>query len=117
MIQKVVSIAACLTFSVCAAASAAPLAAEDLFKMSFVSDPEISPDGKQVVFVVSRMNGPENRYDTNLWIVATAGGSARELTTGGRDSSPAWSPDSERLAFVRSAKKARPQIYVYDFRT
>ncbi|MBV9973204.1 MAG: S9 family peptidase [Candidatus Eremiobacteraeota bacterium] len=117
MIQKIVSIAACLTFSVCAPASAAPLAAEDLFKMSFVSDPEISPDGKQVVFVVSRMNGPENRYDTNLWIVATAGGSARELTTGGRDSSPAWSPDSERLAFVRSAKKARPQIYVYDFRT
>jgi len=35
------------------ASASAPMAAEDLFKLSFVSDPRISPDGKRIVFMVS----------------------------------------------------------------
>ncbi|MBV8727127.1 MAG: S9 family peptidase, partial [Candidatus Eremiobacteraeota bacterium] len=107
-----------LTFSACGiTAAATPMAAEDLFKLSFVGDPAISPDGRQIVFVVSRMNGPGDRYDTNLWTMSTNGGAPRQLTTGGRDSNPVWSPDNLHIAFVRSAKKARSQIYLYDLRS
>ncbi len=114
---RIVGFAAALLIALCGIASAArPMAAEDLFKLSYISSPQISADGSRIAFVVSRMNGPQNRYDTNLWLVSTRGGPPRQLTTGGRDSSPTWSPDNMHIAFVRSAKKARPQIYVYDLR-
>jgi len=55
-------------------------------------------------------------YDTALWIVSTKGGEPRPLTAGPRDTSPQWSPDGTRLAFVRSVekdgKRQPPQIYV-----
>ncbi|MBV9148852.1 MAG: PD40 domain-containing protein, partial [Candidatus Eremiobacteraeota bacterium] len=106
------------SIALCGVASAAtPMKAEDLFKLSFLGNAQISPNGRQIVFVVSKMNGPEDRYDTNLWIVSTSGEAPRQLTIGGRDSQPTWSPDSAHIAFVRAAKKARSQIYVFDLRT
>lgn len=107
-----IALLAVLLPGICAAS--APMAAEDLFKLAFVGDTQISPDGKQVVFVVAKMNGRDDRYDTNLWLTDVHGGRVRELTTGGRDASPAWAPDSARIAFVRSARKARGQIFTYD---
>jgi dipeptidyl aminopeptidase/acylaminoacyl peptidase len=86
-----------------------PVAAEDLFKLALVSAPAISPDGKHVVFVVSRMNGPENRYDTNLWIADVDGSAPRALTSGGHASDPSWSPQSDRIVYVENA-----QVSVYD---
>lgn len=96
-----------------------PVAAEDLYKLNFVSDPQISPDGSRVVFVVSRMDGPKDTYDTDLYLVDTAGGSARRLTNTHHDSNPVWSPGSRTIAFVRAASKKgeRPQIYAYDVST
>jgi dipeptidyl aminopeptidase/acylaminoacyl peptidase len=99
-----------------AAAAARPVAAEDIYKLTFVSDPQISPDGSRVVFIASRANGPKNRYDTNLYLAATAGGGMRRITSTGLDSSPVWSPDSRTIAFVRASSKKgeRPQIFAYD---
>ena len=99
------------------AAPMRPVRAEDLFKLRFLSDVQISPNGKYVVYVVSRMNGPENRYDTNLWLATIASGATRQLTITGRDASPSWSPDSAHIAFVRSRPKSKPQIYVYTIAT
>jgi len=108
-----------LAGAVGACASARTVAAEDLFKLAFVSDTNIAPDGSRVVFVVSRMNGPKNRYDSDLYLVSTAGGPTVRITSTGRDSSPAWSPGSKRIAFVRGpAKKGqRAQIFAYDVGT
>jgi len=90
------------------------MAAEDLFKLSFLGDTQISPNGKYVVFVVAKMNGRDDRYDTNLWLAEVQTGRLRQLTTGGRDGSPAWAPDSAQISFVRSARKSRAQIFTYD---
>lgn len=101
------------------AAPARPVAAEDLYKLTFVSNPQISPDGSRVVFVAARANGPKNKYDTNLYVVDVAGGGLRKITSTGRDSSPAWSPDSRTIAFVRGpAKKGEhAQIFAYTVAT
>ncbi len=98
------------------AATKRPVRAEDLFRLSLISAPVISPDGNDVAFVVSRMNGPDDRYDTNVWLAGVSGGTPREITSDGMSSSPAWSPDASRIAFVRSAGAA-PQIFTYNVRT
>lgn len=99
------------------AASLRPVAAEDLYHLAFVSAPQISPDGSHVVFVVSRANGPKDRYDTNLFMVDVRGGPVRQLTHTGRDQNPVWSPSGSSIAFLRvGAKKGQsPQIYSYAF--
>jgi dipeptidyl aminopeptidase/acylaminoacyl peptidase len=104
-----------LAFSPAPAFAARPVAAEDLYKITFVSNPQISPDGTRVAFVASRANGPKNRYDTNLYLVNVSGGGLQRITSTGRDSSPVWSPDSRSIAFVRGPGKKgeHPQIFTY----
>lgn len=92
-----------------------PVAAEDLYKLVFVADPQISPDGSRVAFEARRMNGPKDRYDTDLYIVRTDGTGLTRITHDGHDSGPAWSPDSRTIAFVRGPQKKgeHPQIFTY----
>src|SRR5438445_6689117 len=83
-----------------------PIAETDLFKFTWLADPQISPDGSTVAFVRVVVNEKENRYDTSLFVVGTTGADTagpRRLTSGIRDTSPRWSPDGKRLAFVRTA--------------
>jgi dipeptidyl aminopeptidase/acylaminoacyl peptidase len=89
-----------------------PVRAEDLFALSLVSAPAIAPDGRSVAFVVARMNGPRDRYDSNLWLAPVSGGTPRALTTDGASDSPAWSPSGARIAFVRLVAGV-PQIFAY----
>jgi dipeptidyl aminopeptidase/acylaminoacyl peptidase len=90
---------------------------KDLFKFTWVADPQISPDGATIAFVRVTVNEKENRYETSVFAVPSAGGAAsRRLTSGIRDTTPRWSPDGRRIAFVRSTEKdgkAQPaQIYL-----
>lgn len=96
-----------------AQAAGRPVSAEDLFKISLVGQPQISPDGKYVVYVVSKMNGADDRYDTNLWLTDVASAHSTQITRTGHDGGPAWSPDSRVIAFVRSMPKAKAQIYTF----
>ena len=74
---------------------------DDLAKVVTVSDPQISPDGKSIVCVVSRQNFDEDRYDNELVLVDVATGAQRVLTFDRKDvGSPRWSPSGDRLAFV-----------------
>ena len=97
-----------------AAAGKRPITETDLLKFQWVADPQISPDGREVTYVLVTVNENEDRYDTSLWQVATTGSAApRRLTAGPRDSSPRWSPDGRSLAFTRAAgEKDKPQIYL-----
>ncbi len=96
------------------AASTRPFEARDITRIRIASDPQVSPDGKHVAFTVTTASEELDAYHSTIWLASTAGGSVRQLTTGDRhDSSPRWSPEGTRLAFVSDrGEKKKPQLYV-----
>ena len=75
---------------------------DDLFAFKRVSDPQVSPDGKQVVYVIGTVDLAANKSASALWIAASDGKSApRQLTNaaGKKDSHPRWSPDGKKILF------------------
>ncbi len=78
---------------------------EDYHRLAFVSDPRVSPDGSEVVFVLRRISDDRRGRDGALWIVPTDGaGEPRPLTTGTRDASPRWAPNGTRIAYLDRAR-------------
>lgn len=75
---------------------------DDLADLALPEQPALSPDGTRIVYVLRTSDLDSDRSVRNLWQVPVADGAARQLTRGGADSSPRWSPDGTQLAFVRA---------------
>jgi dipeptidyl aminopeptidase/acylaminoacyl peptidase len=86
----------------------------DLTRIRFASDPQISPDGRVVAFVVTTLSEERDEYLSNIWLVDVAGGEPRRFSAGPRrDTLPRWSPDASRLAFVSEREpRKKGQLYV-----
>ena len=97
-----------------AALFSATVQPEDVYELSWVSDPRIAPDGRSVAFVVWRVDREANDYRSAIWVGPVDGSSPpRRFTSGEKlDVSPRWSPDGDRLAFASSREREAKQLYV-----
>jgi dipeptidyl aminopeptidase/acylaminoacyl peptidase len=88
----------------------------DLFRLQWVSDVRIAPDGRTLAFTVTRLDEEADDYRSAIWVVPADGSTpARRLTSGGsKDSAPRWSPDGTRLAFLSDRDGGKAQVYVLD---
>ncbi len=95
-------------------AAAAPIAPEDLFKLTLLSSASISPDGAHVLLEASKPNGPKNTYDRTVDLLDVATGSLKSNVTGRKgDGDFAWMPDGASFVFVRALPKKKAQLYRY----
>jgi dipeptidyl aminopeptidase/acylaminoacyl peptidase len=92
--------------------AASRLTAMDEFQLQTATDPQISPDGKRIVYVRRFADPMTDKRYANLWTINTDGSDHRPLTTGNRsDVSPRWSPDGARIAYLSDAD-GKQQLYI-----
>lgn len=78
-----------------------PMTLVDLLNIPRVGDPQLSPDGRTITFMLSTADWPNNRRVAHLWRINADGTGMRRLTTEpGPPPSARWSPDSSTLAFL-----------------
>ena len=79
------------------------LTSRDLLRFQMADDPQLSPDGSQVLWVRTWIDGEENRYRSQIQITHVATGETRPLSSGnGMDTFPRWSPDGRWIAYLAS---------------
>jgi dipeptidyl aminopeptidase/acylaminoacyl peptidase len=108
---------------VLAGASSAPVAQDkrpmsfvDILEMPTITDPQISPDGKQILFVMDKPDWKANRRIGHIYRINADGTGQVQLTFGERgESNPRWSPDGKTIAFTaRRDADANNQIYLLE---
>ena len=91
----------------------------DIYKVIDVDNPEVSPDGKWVAYVATTPDSTEDTYDDNIWMTATDGSGAVQLTYSEEDENkPRWSPDNRWISFLsaRPKTKEKTQLWLMDRR-
>lgn len=84
----------------------------DIFDIEYVSDPQVSPDGSQIIYTRNFKDIMSDKNLSNLWIIDTNGTVNRPLTTGNQnDRSARWSPDGNKIVYL-SNKDGKTQIYL-----
>ncbi len=87
------------------------LTINDIFHLELAADPQISPDGKQIIYVRQFADIMTDKRYSNLWIINFDGSDNRPITTGNfNDTNPRWSPDGKQLLYV-SSRDGAAQIY------
>jgi dipeptidyl aminopeptidase/acylaminoacyl peptidase len=88
-----------------AAPAKRPLKLDDLPRLREVRDPQLSPDGQWVAYVVSAIDAKEDKSSAHIWMISYDGKINRQMTAGEEsESAPRWSPDGKYLSFTSSRK-------------
>ncbi len=103
-----------LAFPLVAQAQPKPFQLEDLRRLVNISDPQISPDGSRIAFVVSRADWSRDKRIPEIELANVADGKIRVLTYDREDiSNLGGSPDGSELAFLaKDPGTKKPQVYV-----
>lgn len=95
-----------------------PFGVDDIINFQEVHDPQISPDAKYVAYTVTSTSWKDDKYESRIWIIPTAGGEAMPLSTEQvSSSSPRWSPDGKFLAYLSErddseGNEGKAQVYL-----
>ena len=110
MVSLVVSM---LTGMSTARAQQRPMTLVDFLTVPRITDPQLSPDGRQIIYVRQDANWSENRRIGHVWLINVDGSGQVQMTSGNGEQSPRWSPDSKTIAFVAThAEDEVDQIYL-----
>ena len=91
-----------------------PLQISDLYSISHMAQPTISPDASLVVYVMGKPERDTDTLASGLWLARIDGtGAARQLTAGSGDQSPQFSSDAETIAFTRLVDDVRQVFLIH----
>ena len=86
---------------------------DDYFQIRAVSDPQLSPDAKWVIYTVQTALLKEDKNEERIWMAPATGGAPVALTSGGNSSShPRWSPDGKFIAFLSARDEGKTQVWL-----
>jgi len=89
-----------------------PIAVEDLERIIFVGDPQISPNGEHVLFSHKTIT-KKKKYLTHLFSIEIKTKSVKQWTQSDKSASNGrWSPDGSHVSFVTSREKPSSQFYL-----
>ena len=103
----------CIAYFEALSQSKKPFSRMDVFELEWASDPQISPDGSNIVYARRGMDIMKDRRTSRLWMLSVDGARHVKLTSNeARESQARWSPDGTRIAYV-SATDEGAEIYLY----
>jgi dipeptidyl aminopeptidase/acylaminoacyl peptidase len=85
----------------------------DVFDLQWVSDPQISPDGRSIAYVRMSFDIKTDRPRGVVWLMGADGSHSRPLSSAPTSAAPRWSPDGTRLAYLAAGTDASTQLFVY----
>jgi acylaminoacyl-peptidase len=89
-----------------------PMELNDVFDLEYVSEPQVSPDGKRVVYVRNFKDIMTDQNLSNLWMINSDGTKNRPLTSGNqKERAPQWSNDGSRIIY-NSNKNGKSELYL-----
>ena len=109
LVLVIATVAVCLAAPTLAAQDHRVLTVGDLLDLEDVGDPQISPDGSRVLYTREWVDRMEDRWRSEVWTVDADGSRNRFLTRG---SSPRWSPDGSRFAYLDEGEPEGTQVFV-----